>query len=117
MEYGALVGIYCFIGMLVLIFLQVPIFICMFLAAFVGFWLVGGPNFALTQFTNGPYHIAATYTFAVVPMFILMGVLAGECGRATWGSSSEISYSIISEYSASLSGSYTIYERLAFDFM
>jgi C4-dicarboxylate transporter DctM subunit len=82
MPYEGLVGVYCFVGMLVLMMVGVPIFISMFLAAFIGYWLVGGPSFALTQFTNAPYQITSNYTFAVVPMFILMGILAAECGIA-----------------------------------
>jgi C4-dicarboxylate transporter DctM subunit len=60
----------------------VPIFISMFASAFVGFWLVGGLSYALLQFRIAPYHISATYVFGVVPMFILMGIIAGECGLA-----------------------------------
>jgi C4-dicarboxylate transporter DctM subunit len=82
MDYNSLVAILCFLGMLVLIFLGVPIFICMLAAAIVGFWLVGGASFALTQITNGPYNITSDYTFAVIPMFLLMGILAGESGLA-----------------------------------
>ena len=82
MDYEALVAVYCFVGMFVLILVGVPIFISMFLAAFVGYLLVGGPSFALTQFTNAPYQITSNYTFAVVPMFILMGILAAESGIA-----------------------------------
>jgi C4-dicarboxylate transporter DctM subunit len=82
MDYNSLVAVFCFLGMLALIFLGVPIFICMLTAAIVGFWLVGGSSFALTQITNGPYNITSDYTFAVIPMFLLMGILAGESGLA-----------------------------------
>lgn len=82
MSYEAWVGIGCFLGMFTLIILGVPIFVSMFSSAFVGFWLVGGLNYALMQFKTAPYHISATYVFGVVPMFILMGIIAGECGLA-----------------------------------
>lgn len=82
MDYNSLVAVFCFLGMLALIFLGVPIFICMLTTAIVGFWLVGGSSFALTQITNGPYNITSDYTFAVIPMFLLMGILAGESGLA-----------------------------------
>jgi tripartite ATP-independent transporter DctM subunit len=82
MDFNSLVAIFCFLGMLALIFLGVPIFICMLTAAIVGFWVVGGSSFALTQITNGPYNITSDYTFAVIPMFLLMGILAGESGLA-----------------------------------
>jgi C4-dicarboxylate transporter DctM subunit len=82
MGYDALVAVSCFAGMLVLIFLGLPIFISMLAAAGIGFWLLGGFSYTLTQFATGPYNITGSYTFAVVPMFILMGILAGESGLA-----------------------------------
>ena len=80
MEYGAMVAICCLIGMILLVLVGVPIFFSLLASAFAGFWLIGGITFALTQFTNGPYQIASNYSFAVVPLFILMGVLAGDSG-------------------------------------
>jgi C4-dicarboxylate transporter DctM subunit len=82
MGYDALVAVSCFAGMLVLIFLGLPIFISMLVAAGIGFWLLGGFSYTLTQFATGPYNITSNYTFAVIPMFILMGILAGESGIA-----------------------------------
>ena len=82
MDYGSWVGLWTFIGMFVFLMLGVPIFICLFAAAFVGSWLIGGPLYTLQQFTSAPYHITASYTFAVVPLFILMSVLAADCGIA-----------------------------------
>lgn len=82
MDYGAWVGLWSFIGMFVFLMLGVPIFICLFAAAFVGSWLIGGPLYTLQQFASGPYNITSSYTFAVVPLFILMSVLAANCGIA-----------------------------------
>jgi C4-dicarboxylate transporter, DctM subunit len=82
MEYGAWVGLLTFIGMFVVLMLGIPIFICLFAAAFVGSWLIGGPIYTLQQFASAPYHITSSYTFAVVPLFILMSVLAANCGVA-----------------------------------
>jgi C4-dicarboxylate transporter DctM subunit len=82
MEYGAWVGLLTFIGMFVFLMLGVPIFICLFAAAFVGSWLIGGPIYTLQQFASGPYHITSSYTFAVVPLFVLMSTLAVNCGIA-----------------------------------
>jgi len=82
MDYGSWVGLWTFIGMFVLLMLGVPIFICLFAAAFVGSWLIGGPVYTLQQFASAPYHITSSYTFAVVPLFMLMSVLAADCGVA-----------------------------------
>lgn len=82
MEYGAWVGLCTFIGMLVLIFLGVPLFISMAAAAIIGSLLVGGLDYTFQQFAAAPYFITSTFTFAVVPLFVLMSVLAADCGVA-----------------------------------
>ena len=82
MDHGSLIAIGTFLGMFVLLLMGVPIFICMLSAAFIGSMLVGGPAFTLQQFASAPYSISSTYTFAVVPLFILMSVLAANCGMA-----------------------------------
>ena len=82
MDYGAWVGLWTFIGMFVFLVLGVPIFISLLAAAFVGSWLIGGQTYTLQQFASAPYHITSSYTFAVVPLFILMSVLAANCGIA-----------------------------------
>jgi tripartite ATP-independent transporter DctM subunit len=82
MEYNALVGLFSFVGMLVLIFLGVPIFLSMLAGSLAGFWLIGGSAYAFQQMSTGPYYLIASYSFAVVPMFILMGVLAADAKLA-----------------------------------
>lgn len=82
MDPDALVGLYCFIGMLALILLGVPIYLPMLVVAVVGFWIIGGPAFAMAQATTAVYNITSDYAFAVLPMFVLMGTIAGECGIA-----------------------------------
>lgn len=82
MDYGAWIGLLTFLAMFVLLMFGVPIFICLFAGAFVGSWLIGGPIYTLQQFASAPYHITSSYTFAVVPLFILMSVLAARCGIA-----------------------------------
>ena len=82
MDQEALIGLYCFLGMLVFILAGVPIFLPMMISAVIGFWLIGGPTFALAQATTAVYNITSDYAFAVLPMFVLMGTIAGECGIA-----------------------------------
>ena len=82
MEYGAWVGLSCFLGMFVLVMLGVPIFISMLVGALAGFWLVGGTGLAFQQFSTAPYFISSSYILAVIPLFVLMGIIAGESGIA-----------------------------------
>src|SRR4030042_448406 len=82
MDHNAWVGLWTFVGMFISLMLGVPIFICMLAAAFIGSVLIGGWTYTLQQFAAAPYSITSSYTFAVVPLFMLMSVLAANCGVA-----------------------------------
>jgi len=78
----AMIAIYCFIGMLALMAIGVPIYLSMLIPSIIGLWIIGGESFTMITSTNASYNITASYAFAVVPMFLLMGILAGESGMA-----------------------------------
>lgn len=48
------------------------------IVGFLGFAWIIGFNSALASLKGGPYYQVADYAFAVFPLFILMGVVAGE---------------------------------------
>lgn len=79
---ASMIGVLGFIAMFVLIMLGVPVFVSMLSVAFVGIWAVAGPNMVWTQFTQGPINTAASFNYAVLPLFMLLGTLAGESGIA-----------------------------------
>lgn len=88
------IGIISFFVMMFMVFVGVPIFISMLVAAFGGFVaLYGGDmTMALTQFTNAPFNLGANYNYAVLPMFMLLGALTGETGIAEGAFSSMKSF-------------------------
>lgn len=74
------------IGVAVLLFLmalRVPIGFALAGVAFGGTWAVRGPRPAASIFQNLPYEFTAHWTLTAVPMFILMGALAGNSGLTT----------------------------------
>lgn len=77
-----MIGILMFLAMTVMILAGIPLGISMFSCAAVGFYLIGGAQVMLSQLTNGVMSLAASYNFAVVPLFMVMGQLAGETGIA-----------------------------------
>jgi len=79
-----LIGLIMFAFMLAMVFFGIPVFISMLVSSFIGFVVLYGGDFtmALTQFTNAPFNLGANYNFAVLPMFMLLGALAGETGIA-----------------------------------
>ena len=70
--------------MMVMVFAGIPIFVSMLTCAFFGFVaLYGGDmKMALNIFTTYPFDLGANYNYAVLPMFMLVGALAGETGIA-----------------------------------
>lgn len=107
MDFSAWVGLSCFFGMFALVMLGVPIFVSMLVMAFVGFWLIGGPGLAFQQFGSAPYFVSASYMLAVIPLFILMGTIAGTTGIA------KSSYDAVTKWVGGLRGGTLIATVLA----
>lgn len=76
------IGILFFLIMIVLILFGVPVFLSMMICCFAGFCAIGGPQMSITQFTTAPLTVGASYTYAVLPLFMLIGSLAGVTGIA-----------------------------------
>lgn len=69
-----------FASLLLVLALGVPVGIALSSVAAVGLYLSVGTSFVLTTFKTTPYTLASDYTFVVVPMFVLMGAIAGRAG-------------------------------------
>ena len=84
MDGNAMIGIITFLFMMVMVFSGVPVFVSMLVAAFGGFIVLSGGDLTLmlTKFTTAPFDLGANYNYAVLPMFMLVGALAGETGIA-----------------------------------
>lgn len=82
MTNAAIIGILAFVVMIVLIFLKVPVFLAMIMTSVGGMLLIVKPTMLLTQFTQDPFSTAASYTYALLPLFAFMGVLLDRTGIA-----------------------------------
>jgi C4-dicarboxylate transporter DctM subunit len=80
MSHNEIIGVAGFVVMLTFVLTGVPIFVSMLSVSFVGLLLLGGTKMAFTQFTSAPFNFAFSYDFAVLPLFMLLGVLAGDTG-------------------------------------
>ncbi len=78
------IGLIIFGIMMVMVFAGIPIFVSMLSCAFLGFVVLygGDMKMALNIFTTYPFDLGANYNYAVLPMFMLVGALAGETGIA-----------------------------------
>ena len=84
MDYASIVGLVTFLVMMVMIFAGIPVFVSMLASAFGGFIALyqGNLTMMITKFTTAPFELGANYNYAVLPMFMLVGALAGETGIA-----------------------------------
>ncbi|MGR3316068.1 TRAP transporter large permease [Roseovarius indicus] len=81
MELGALGQGAASIGaILVLLFCGVPVGVAMIAVAGLTMYLSVNPNFAFAMFRTLPYAVTSNYTYVVVPMFVLMGIIASRAG-------------------------------------
>jgi tripartite ATP-independent transporter DctM subunit len=75
-----LIGTIGFIVMVVLALLEVPIFVSLGLVGVVGLILTAGFDTAMGIVSSLPFAVLANYGIAVIPLFFLMGQVAGEAG-------------------------------------
>lgn len=69
-----------FTALLIMLALGVPVGVALAGVSAVGLYLSVGATFMLNTFETAPYTFASNYTFVVVPMFVLMGAIAGRAG-------------------------------------
>lgn len=73
---GLEIGFATIAAMMVLIWLGVHVAVALGLTSFAGVWLLkGSPVVATAMLSQGAYDAIASYVFAVVPLFVLMGFL------------------------------------------
>ncbi len=77
-----LVGIIGFLVLFVILFAGMPIGLSMALVGFVGWVVLAGFNGAIHQLGTVPFATVASFTLAVLPMFVLMGEWAYSSGLA-----------------------------------
>lgn len=71
------------ISLLVLLVMGMNIGVCMMAVGFVGYWAVRGFIPAMLLFQKIPFTQASTYSFVVIPLFVLMGNLCYYSGMSS----------------------------------
>jgi len=77
------IGLAGIAGLVVLIFLRVPVSAALLLAGLTGYWMIDGSRTALLTLGEVPFNIAQAYSLSVVPLFLLMGVVASRTRMAS----------------------------------
>jgi C4-dicarboxylate transporter DctM subunit len=79
----AAIGLLGIAGLLLLIFLRMPIALALAVAGLFGYAALDGWSPALKMFGLVPYQLASAYSLSVIPLFILMGAVASRANMAS----------------------------------
>jgi C4-dicarboxylate transporter, DctM subunit len=79
----ATIGLLGVAGLLLLIFVRVPIAVALALTGFLGYAALDGWRPALKMVGLVPYQLASAYSLSVIPLFILMGAVAARGNMAS----------------------------------
>src|SRR5688572_32410477 len=79
---GTTIGIICFVGLLLLLALRMPIGIAMMLAGLAGTAVIQSFDVALRGVGESFYAYTAVESLSVIPLFVLMGNFASSSGLA-----------------------------------
>lgn len=74
------IGLFCLVGLLVLISARVPIGVSLLVVSFVGIYAIAGFRPAMSMLSTIPYSASASWTLSSIPMFLLMGYIAYHSG-------------------------------------
>ena len=75
-----LAGILGIVILIIIFFLDMPVAFAMALVGIAGLWYLMGREVAYTVLAREFYQTFTTYTLSCIPMFVLMGTIAGNSG-------------------------------------
>jgi C4-dicarboxylate transporter DctM subunit len=78
-----LIGVGGMVALLCLIFLRIPVAVCMGLVGFFGYAAIDGWHRAAAVLGSTPFDISSGYALSVVPLFVLMGELGSASGMSS----------------------------------
>ena len=77
------IGLMAFPILLAIIFMRAPIGLAMLLVGVAGMWIItGSPNIIMSKFKSEVFSTFASHSLSIVPIFLLMGHLAGLGGMS-----------------------------------
>ncbi len=82
MEFQVVIAIITFAFLFVLILSGIPIGFALGIMGFIGFWIIGSFEVALTQFMGVAWDYGNSWTIMCIPLFILMGQFVFYSGIA-----------------------------------
>ncbi|GAA2000415.1 TRAP transporter large permease [Brevibacterium samyangense] len=77
---GPIAGMWCIGMMLVLMFLSVPAALALAIPSLIGVYALSGVPATINILSTSPFHSVSKWSYSVLPMFILMGMLLTSSG-------------------------------------
>ena len=75
-----LIGVIGIIGLLMLLGLRMPVGMSLLVVGFFGIWVLDDFKAATAALASETFSAASSYSMSVIPLFILMGNIAGQAG-------------------------------------
>ena len=75
-----LIGVIGIIGLLMLLGLRMPVGMSLLVVGFFGIWVLDDFKAATAALASETFSATSSYSMAVIPLFILMGNIAGQAG-------------------------------------
>ncbi len=76
------IGIVGLVALFALLAIRMPVATSMIIVGFIGTWVLNGAPAALTTLSGETFAIATFFNLSVIPLFVLMGNLAGVSGMS-----------------------------------
>jgi C4-dicarboxylate transporter, DctM subunit len=76
----AVIGIIGLLVLLTFLFFGVPVAYSFIFVGFIGLVILVGPSVAFSLMGTSPFKEAANYTWTLLPLYMLMGTIAGDAG-------------------------------------
>jgi C4-dicarboxylate transporter DctM subunit len=77
-----LIGIIAMFGLFGMIMLRVPVAVALGTVGFLGYAAIDDLHRAMIALSGAPYDLSDRYSFTVLPLFVLMGVVASKSGMS-----------------------------------
>ena len=74
------IGIYGILALFVALIIRLPVGLALLIVGFGGIWVIDGQRAAIATMSSETYSSVTAYGLSVIPLFVLMGNIAGAAG-------------------------------------
>ena len=75
-----IIGVWGIVALFFCLFVRMPVGIALLVVGFFGIWVIDGQRAAVATMSSETYTSITAYSLSIIPLFVLMGNLAGAAG-------------------------------------